>query len=88
MSNDWPTKAKDLYVAQVIMEAYASQQDEAYLGLFELTVNKEEKRMGFRLSQWVLRLAEQYQAMYGSLEGDTITRRVISDCFIQGETLH
>lgn len=88
MNKHWPTKDKDIRIAQVIMEKYAVQQNTDALGLFELVLNSQEKRMNFRLSNWVLALAEQFNTMYGADQGDFITRQVISRCIIQGQTLH
>jgi hypothetical protein len=88
MNKQWPTKDKDIRIAQVIMEKFAVQQNTDALGLFELVLNSQEKRMNFRLSNWVLALAEQFNTMYGADQGDFITRQVISRCIIQGQTLH
>lgn len=88
MKNNWPTKEKDMYLAQLIMEEFASKQDSESLGLFELVVSQEEKRMNFRLSNWVLALAQQFNSMYGVKQGDYVTRQVISRCMTQGQTVH
>ena len=88
MTKNWPTKDKDMQIAQIIMEEYAIKQNSDALGLFELVVNQNEKRMNFRLSNWVLALAHQFNSMYGVNQGDEITRLVISNCMVQGQTLH
>ncbi len=88
MYKSWPTKDKDMHIAQLIMEEYATKQDCDALGLFELVVNQNEKRMNFRLSKWVLALAQRFNTMYGTNQGDEITRLVISNCMVQGQTLH
>ena len=88
MNKNWPTKNKDMHIAHLIMEAYANKQDSESLGLFELVVNQEEKRMNFRLSNWVLALAQQFNDMYGAHQGDYVIRQVISRCMVQGQTLH
>lgn len=88
MKENWPTKDKDIYAAQCIMEEYATQQETDSLGLFELVVNQEEKRMDFRLSAWVFMLAEHFKTIYGNTQGDFVTRRVLSYCIVRGETLH
>jgi hypothetical protein len=77
-----------MQVARLIMEEYANQQNLQALGLFELVVSQEEKRMNFRLSTWVLALAEHFNHTYGAHHGEHITRRVISRCLIQDQTLH
>jgi len=88
MQQDWPTKEKDLKAAQMIMEEYASEHDSDALGLMEIVVNEEEKRMDFRLSGWVVLLAQHFNSLYGATQGDFITRQIVSQCITQGETLH
>ena len=88
MSSNWPTKEKDLQSAQVIMEEFAKLENTESLGLFELVVDQKEKRMNFRLANWVVTLANHYNNLYGSTQGDYVTRQVISRCITQGETLH
>lgn len=88
MKKDWPTKEKDMHIAQLIMEEFANTQHSDSLGLFELVVNLEEKRMNFRLASWVMVLAEQFSSMYGAHQGDYVTRRVISRCITEDQTIH
>jgi len=58
------------------------------LGLFELVVNQHEKRMNFRLANWVLMLAKHFNSVYGITQGDYVTRQVVTRCITQGQTLH
>ena len=88
MNKNWPTKEKDLHIAEAIMEEYAKDQNCDSLGLFELVLNQEEKKMDFRLASWVLTLAQQYNAMYGANQGDFVTRQVISRCITKEHTVH
>ena len=88
MNNNWPTKEKDMHVARQIMEEYANQHNSDSLGLFELFINKEKKCMSFRLSHWVVTLAEHFKSVYGEDQGDFVTRKVISRCITKGQTLH
>jgi hypothetical protein len=88
VNKNWPTKAKDMHIAQLIMEEYAQKENTDALGLFELVVDQQEKRMNFKLANWVLILAQQFNSMYGSDQGDLITRQVITNCITQDETLH
>ncbi len=88
MDKNWPTKVRDMHVAQLIMEEYARDQESSSLGLFELVVNQEEKRMNFRLANWVLVLAEHFNSIYGVTQGDFITRQIITHCITQDHTLH
>ena len=88
MKEKWLTRARDMFVAEQIMEEYARQQDNGSLGIFELFVNQEEKRMNFRLSNWVLTLAEHFKSVYGENQGEFVVRKVISRCLTNGQTLH
>lgn len=88
MKKNWPTKDNDLHVAERFMEEYATEQESNALGLFELVVNQEEKRMNFRLANWVMALAKHFNSIYGPHQGDYITRQIISRCIVQGQTLH
>lgn len=88
MSQNWPTREKDLQTARVIMEEYANDRDSNTLGLFEIVVDQMEKRMNFRLSGWVVILAKHFVSAYGVTQGDFITRQVISRCITQDATVH
>ena len=88
MTKVWSTKEHDMQLAQSIMEQYAEDQDSHALGLFELVVNLQEKRMNFRLSAWVLALADKFHSMYGPDKGDFVIRQIVSRCLVQGHTLH
>lgn len=88
MSQNWPTRDKDLQAARVIMEEYANERESDTLGLFEIVVDQAEKKMSFRLSEWVVILAKHFNTTYGVNQGDFITRQVITRCLTQGQTLH
>ena len=88
MDKNWPTKDKDMLIAQLIMEEYADKQNSESLGLLELVVDREEKRMNFRLSNWILVLAQQFNSMYGIHQGEYVIRQIISGCIIKDQTLH
>ena len=88
MKKNWPTQEKDMTIAQLIIEQYASETDADALGLFELVVDKKEKRMNFQLSTWVVLLAKQFKELYGAEQGDVVTRRVISRCLTGAEIIH
>lgn len=88
MSQNWPTRDKDLRTARFIMEEYANERDSDALGLFEIEVDQIEKRMNFCLSGWVIILAKHFNKMYGITQGNFVTRQVITSCITQGQTLH
>jgi hypothetical protein len=85
---EWHTKAKDMQIAQLIIEEHAKDQETDTLGLFELVVNQSKKRMNFKLAHWVILIAKRFNSIYGANQGDYVTRQVISQCITQGQTLH
>lgn len=88
MSQNWPTRDKDLQTARYIMEEYANERESDSLGLFEIVVDQVEKRMDYRLSGWVILLAKHFASIYGASQGDFVTRQIITRCIVQGQTLH
>lgn len=88
MSQSWPTRDLDLQAAQVIMEEYANRRESKVLGLFEIEVNEHEKRMNYCLSGWVVLIAKHFVELYGDIQGDYVTRQVISTCIVRDHTLH
>jgi hypothetical protein len=88
MTNRWPTKNKDIETAQQIMEDYATRNNLDSLGLFELVVDQEEKKMDFRLSPWVGLIASHFSKEYGEEKGDRVTRSIISNCITKEHTVH
>lgn len=88
MSENWPNREEDLSAAEQIIEEYANQNDTDALGLFELFLNTQEKRLNFRLSKWVLALTDHFQSLYGATQGEYVTRKVITCCLTNGQTRH
>lgn len=88
MNKNWTTKATDMFVARQIIEHYAEHHESESLGLFEVVVSEKEPQFQFRLSQWVMLIAEHFKAKYGAEQGDFVTRNVITHCLVQGQTIH
>lgn len=88
MSHYWTTKEKDIRIANDILEKYADKRHTETLSLFELVVIEKEKRMDFRLADWVRVLALQFNDMYGVTQGEFVTRQVISHYIVREETIH
>lgn len=86
--NNWPTKTKDLHVAEQIMEEYASAQQTSNLTLFEITTVGKDKQFDFRLSQWVNTLAAHFFHEYGVNQGNFVLRKIVSHCLTRGTTVH
>lgn len=87
MKNHWPHRSRDIMIAEQVMAQFLPE-DVSGLNLFELVVDVKGKSMNFRLSRWVLALAEKYAELYGEEEGEVVTRRVISLCIRDKQTLH
>lgn len=87
MGKHWPTQLKDMHMAEQIMSRYA-EEHAGVLNLFELVVDLQAKNMDFRLSSWVMALASHFKSVYGEQEGEIITRRIISACMRDNQTLH
>jgi hypothetical protein len=88
MKNDWPTKTKDMQIAQMIMEEYAQHMEVEALGLFEVVVNQDEKRMNFRIANWVLALVQHFNSLYDATQADYVVRQVISYCMKRDQVVH
>ncbi|WP_058462376.1 hypothetical protein [Legionella adelaidensis] len=88
MNKEWPTKEKDMHAAQLIMEEYAREQNSDSLGLLELVVDTEEKKLDFRIANWVIAIAYHFNTLYGANQGDFVTRQVITKCITQGHVIH
>lgn len=87
VNKKWPTKTKDLHIAQVILEEYADKNQTDTLGVFEIVFNAKAKRMDFQLAHWIQTLAHQFTSMYGDHQGDFVTRQVVSRYMTQGHTI-
>lgn len=83
---DWPTKAKDIKLAQKMIERYAQKQ--AMLGFFELLLTPGRKSFDMQLSPWIIALTLQFQDIYGTDQGQQVARKIFSLCIRQGHTLH
>lgn len=88
MQSDWPTREEDLKVAAKIIEDYMDTQDTDSLGLFEVVMADNEDLPDFRLSEWVVVLAEHFHTAYGKEQGDYVTKMVVSRCLTSGHTIH
>ena len=88
MSKNWPTKEKDIHLAQTIMEEFSQKQQSDTLSFLELVVNQKDKRMTFRLSNWVFAVSAEFTNLYGASQGDFVTRQVLSKCITKGHVIH
>lgn len=84
----WPTKYKDIRIAQEVIDNYAHNHNTQTLNIFDLVFDPIKKRMDVQLSEWITHLIILFTAMYGMEQGDFIARKIISKVIMQGETLH
>jgi hypothetical protein len=87
--SDWPTKHKDLAVAQVFIENYAlSKGQTSSIGLFEVHANVQKKCFDMQLAPWVLAMTIHFQKQYGIEAGEQISRKILTHCLTQGQNIH
>lgn len=87
MQNDWPTKDRDLEVADKILEKYEDMTEQDNISLLEIHY-KSDERPDFRLSDWVVELSNYFENRYGEERGQDITRRVLTLYVVRRETVH
>ena len=75
-------------MAKTIIDQYTEATGSEELGLFELVVDEKSKQMNFQLAAWVVILAKHFGTLYGSEQGDLVTRQVISRCLTGNQTIH
>lgn len=88
MMYDWPTKERDIALARKLIAQYSEEHDTERLGLFELSTDEYERKFEFRIAPWVLGLAGRFLQLYGPERGDIITRKVLTHCLVNGESVH
>lgn len=87
MSN-WPTKDKDLTIANKIIGQYAKAKNMDAVGFVEVFIDVKQKAINLCLSDWVRALAKHYYQEYGLDEGEVVMRHVLSSYIVNGETVH
>lgn len=83
----WPTREADLQIAQKIIRKHIDFNDGEPLGLFEIR-QYEDHDSDYLISDWVLEILEHFSQQYGQEKGSEITQRVVSQCLLEGETIH
>lgn len=87
--SDWPTKKKDLRLAQFFIQRYAKNHAlEERVGIFEIKVDPLKKSMDVQLSPWVVEMTASFIQQYGPEKGEAISRRILSLQFIAGQKVH
>lgn len=83
----WPTKKRDLQIAEKVVHKYSEINEGAPLSFFEVRLNENEAP-DVRISDWLKELANEYRSLYGYEQGELITRLVINQYMLRGQTLH
>ena len=88
--SDWPTKSKDLNLAQSFIDGYAHfiGRTSGTIGLFEVVADIPCKKLELKLSPWVMAMTLHFQKIYGLEQGELVTRKVLTLYFTQGQTIH
>lgn len=88
MNKRWPTEDKDMLIAKTILQHYAGEKELDSVGMLEVVVNPTQKKMNFRLSDWVVVMARHFNSLYGATQGDFVTRKVLSRYMVQNQVIH
>lgn len=89
MSNDWPTKLKDIKLARFFIELYALNfETTTSIGLFEINTNLVKKTINLQVSPWVIAMTQEFQKLYGIEQGEWVARKILTLCFTQEQTIH
>ncbi len=83
----WPTKNKDLLVAQDIIDKYIDFNDGDELEVYEYVV---DNCLEIKCDQpeWVIELIETFQYKYGIDVGMEISLKILTNCMINNATIH
>tara|TARA_B110000879_G_scaffold196253_1_gene265721 strand:+ start:346 stop:606 length:261 start_codon:yes stop_codon:yes gene_type:complete len=86
MNNEWQTKQQDMLIARDVIAQFGG--DNHFIGIFEMGMDDEGNLKEVRLSEWVLVLTRHFRRRYGQKEGDFVMKKIISESFVDGHTLH
>lgn len=88
MRNDWPTKELDMKMAAAVIRKHIELNDGEPLilieELLEPVLNEDEQHV----PEWIEDLTDCFIAQYGMNQGLNITNRVLTRCFLAGQTIH
>lgn len=86
MKNDWDTQEQDLTLARNIIEQHSPDLDN--VGLLKFVVNTKARSLSLELADWVSVLTKEFIEKYGLIQGNEITRKVLTRILTAGETVH
>ena len=86
---DWPTKFTDLGIFRLYLECYAVLNDiKNPMTIFDLHLNQSKNAFEFQLSPWMQALIQHFFELYGSEQGEVVSRHLMTYCLTQGAKLH
>lgn len=86
MTNTWTTEQQDMYFARQVIAEHGGE--DTLLGIFEMEMDIEGHLKQVRLSPWVMILIKHFRKVYGEEQGDFVTKKVMSCCMVNGQTVH
>ncbi len=88
MQEDWPTAQEDLHIANTVIKKYIDLlQDDEQLPMPHILL-RSDSYPSYWAPDWMLELAEIFGDRYGLIQGDYVTRRVLTHYLLQGNTIH
>lgn len=84
---EWQTKAEDIKIAKELLLRHCTDEQETEVGLQEVRL-VEDGGVWITRADWVIELEEFFEARYGEVEGNLVTKRVVTALLTQGERVH
>jgi len=87
MKNDWPTQDFDMKLAATIIQKHIELNDGEPLVLIdELFEHIHDTKSN--IPAWISDLTDSFMVRYGHNKGREIASRVLTKCFLAGQTIH
>lgn len=88
MQEDWPTAQEDLHIAHAIIQKYVELLQEGESLPMPHILLRSDSHPNYWAPDWMLELAETFSERYGLMQGDYVTRRVLTHYLLQDKTIH
>jgi hypothetical protein len=85
--SNWLTRADDIKFAEETISRYIELNEGEPIGLFEVVI-KPNDSVDICVADWVIELSDHFDQKYGKELGIFITKKIVSRCLAQGETMH
>lgn len=84
---DWPTRDFDMKLAATIIRKHIELNGGEPLVLIEELLSPV-KDSEYRIPEWISDLTDCFMTRYGFNKGKEIANRVLTRCFLAGQTIH